>query len=456
MYKFYALLISCLFLSSCVATGDNSSNSVRLTAVISGTPTAQSPSEPTLMASPKVTEISVKPTAEISRTPTAQSPPEPTLMVSQEEASMPSSPSEPGPPICPDLPRPAMVFQAENGEDYILRHVASQSECTMQFDPPISRLLELTADGVIYSTPVNSTAVPGEDSTDQKLIHYANDGTLTELPLFEVGNIRYFVISPSGEQVAWSQRRIAKTTEDEEIVVSELFSAKADGSDVRLLHSVDNAAEVKRGEPFIAWMIQPLRFVDESDLLFAVQPDGRGGSWVSSTGRYSNLYQKSLSGGDATLVYECPEDDYSSFCIGDISADSAYFAVTEREAAEITIFRMDGTPVTTYSGPGQDYIGFPNFSTTGDLVFMSADVAEDQITIEQAYMSLVTKPYEKAAITLLREPLSFIWDWVDEQHILYTAVEDKQTQAFSPSLVKMDGGAERLPKTYGHFIGVLP
>jgi hypothetical protein len=98
----------------------------------------------------------------------------------------------------------------------------------------------------------------------------------------------------------------------------------------------------------------------------------------------------------------------------------------------------------------------PTFSSTGDLVFMSADVADDQITIEQAYMRLVTKPYETAAITLLREPLSFIWDWVDEQHILYTAVEDKQPQAFSMSLVKLDGGVERLPKTYGHFLGVLP
>ena len=87
---------------------------------------------------------------------------------------------------------------------------------------------------------------------------------------------------------------------------------------------------------------------------------------------------------------------------------------------------------------------------------MSADVAEDQITIEQAYMSLVTKPYEKAATTLLREPLSFIWNWVDEQHILYTAVEDNQPQAFSNSLVKLNGDVERLPKTYVRFLGVQP
>ena len=210
--KFHALLIGYLFISSCVAPGDSSSTIVGPTAVISRTPTTQSPFEPTPVASQKIT-------------------------------STPSSISNPGPPICPDVPRPAMVFQAENGEDYILRHVASKSECTMQFDPPISRLLALTADGVYYSTRVT-----GEESTNQKLVHYANDGTLTELSFLDVDNIRYFVISPSGSQVAWSELRIAKTTEDEELVVSELYSAKADGSQVRLLRSVDNAAEVKRGE----------------------------------------------------------------------------------------------------------------------------------------------------------------------------------------------------------------
>lgn len=117
MYRFFALLIGCLFISSCVAAGDNS---LRI----------------------------ASPTAAISKTSNTQSPSEPTLTPSQKIPPIPASLSRPGPPICPDLPRPAMVFQAPNGEDYILRHVASKSECTMQFDPPISRLLALTADGI--------------------------------------------------------------------------------------------------------------------------------------------------------------------------------------------------------------------------------------------------------------------------------------------------------------------
>ncbi|UCC51513.1 MAG: hypothetical protein JSV68_20765, partial [Anaerolineaceae bacterium] len=59
--------------------------------------------------------------------------------------------SESVPPICPDLPRPAMVFRADDGEDYILRHVPSGTECTMQFDPPPSRTLYLSADGIYFS-----------------------------------------------------------------------------------------------------------------------------------------------------------------------------------------------------------------------------------------------------------------------------------------------------------------
>jgi hypothetical protein len=344
-----------------------------------------------------------------------------------------------------------MVFQAENSENYILRHGASKSECSMHFDPPISRFMAMTSDGVYYSTPAT-----GEEFTNQKYIHYANDGTLTELPFLDDADIQYFVVSSGGSQIAWSQQRMARTTEDEEIIISELYSANADGSELQLLHTVDNATEVKRGESFIVWIIQPLRFLDDSDFLFAVQPDGRGGSWNSSTGRYSNLYQMSLLGGDRALIYECPVDDYSSFCIGDISADSAYFAVTKREANEITVFRIDGTPIAVHSGPGQEYIGFPTFSSSGDFVFMSADVAEDQTTIEQGYISLVTKPFDKESIILLRDPLSFIWDWVDEQHILYTATIDRPPQAFSPSLVKLNGGVERLPKTYGNFQGVMP
>ncbi len=420
IYKLYGLLVCCLFISGCVASGDSSSIAVS--------------------------------TAQISMTPTTQNPSTPTLKAPQETISVSSPISNPGPPICPDLPRPAMFFQAKDEDGYILRHAASKSECTMQFDPAIGRLLALTANGIYYSTDVAS-----EESTKQQIIHYASDGTLTRLPLLDADNLyHYFVISPSGSQIAWSQLKIAKITEDNhKILVSELYSANADGSEVQLLHSVDNTAEVKRDTPYIAWMIRPLRFVDDGALLFTVQPDGKGGSWNAYTGRYNNLYRVSLSDGDITLVYECPVDDYSD-CIGDISADNAYFVVTKRQVGKVTVFQMDGTAVATYSGPGQDYIGHPTFSPTGDLVFMSADVVEDQITIEQAYISFVAKPYEKAAVTLVREPLSFIWGWADDQHILYTAVEDKQFQEFQESVVNLDGNVERLPKRYGYFHGILP
>ena len=113
---------------------------------------------------------------------------------------------------------------------------------------------------------------------------------------------------------------------------------------------------------------------------------------------------------------------------------------------------MDGTAVATYSGPGQDYIGHPTFSPTGDLAFMSADVAEDQVTIEQGYISFVAKPYEQAAATLVREPLSFIWGWVDETHVLYGG----SGGSVQFSLIDTQGNMERLPGTYTHFYGVLP
>jgi hypothetical protein len=417
MIYLYGLLVCCLLVSGCVANNDSLST--------------------------------VGSTAN-SMTLTTQNPSTPTLNALQETTSVTSSISNPGPPICPDLPRPAMFFQANEGDGYILRHAASKSECAMQFDPAIGRLLALTANGIYYSTDVTS-----EESIKQQIIHYASDGTLTRLPLLDADNLyHYFVISPSGSQIAWSQLKIAKITEDDQkILVSELYSANADGSEVQLLHSVDNIAEVKRNTPY--WMIQPLHFVDDGALLFTVGPNGKGGAWNAYTGQYSNLYRVSLSDGDITLVYECPVDDYSD-CIGDISADNAYFAVTNRQVGEVTVFQMDGTAVATYTGPGQGYIGRPTFSPTGDLVFMSADLAEDQFTIEQAYIGFVVKPYEKAAVTLVREPLSFIWDWADDQHILYTAEEDKQFQESRLSVVSLNENVERLPKRYGYFHGILP
>ena len=414
--KLYGLLVCCLLISGCVISNGGLST--------------------------------VESTAN-RMTPTAQNPSTPTLRAPQETSSVISPISSPGLPICSDLPRPAMFFQADEGDDYILYHAASKSECTMRFDPAIGRLLALTTNGIYYSTDVTR-----EESTKQQIIHYANDGTLTRLPLLDADNLyHYFVISPSGSQIAWSQLKIAKITADNhKILVSELYSARADGSEAKLLYRVDNVAEVERGAPYIAWMIQPLRFVDDGTLLFTVQPDGKGGSWNAYTGRYSNLYRVSLSAGDITLVYECPVDDYSD-CIGDISADNAYFVVTKRQVGKVTVFEMDGTAVATYSGPGQNYIGRPTFSPSGDLVFMSADVVEDRVTIEQAYISFVAKPYEEATVTLVREPLSFIWGWVDDQHILYTAVKDEQ---FQLSVVSLNRNVERLPKRYGYFHGVLP
>jgi hypothetical protein len=344
-----------------------------------------------------------------------------------------------------------MLFQTNEGDDYILYHAATKSECTLQFDPAVERVLALTTDGIYYSTNVTSEASP-----KQQIVHYTNDGTLTGLSLFDADNLyHYSVISSSGSQIAWSQLRIAKITDDHKILVSELYSANADGSEVQMLHSVDNVTEVERGTPYIAWMIQPLRFVNDDTLLFTIEPDGKGGSWNAYTGQYSNLYQVSVSDGDITLVYECPVDDYSD-CIGDISADNAYFAVTERQVGKVTVFQWDHTAVATYSGPGQEYVGHPTFSPTGGLTFMSADVAEDQATIEQAYISFVAKPYQKAAVTLVREPLTSIWGWVDEQHILYTAVKGEQFPEFQFSVVNLNGHVERLPKTYSYFFGILP
>ncbi|MCP4525669.1 MAG: hypothetical protein GY833_07150, partial [Aestuariibacter sp.] len=292
-------------------------------------------------------------------------------------------------PICPDLPRPAMLFQLDSdGVEYVLHHPNSDSECTLQFNPSVSQILALTASGVYYTTVVTSNNV-----TTGQVLHYANDGTITLLPYVNVTDWFYFLVTPDGSRVAWSRAEVTITSEGDEVFVNELYSANVDGSEMRMLYSQSNVIEAEGMR-----IVQPLRFADDGNLLFAIQLIGKGGRWDAYTGRYSNLYRVPINGGDTILLYECAVDNRGD-CIGDISTDNAYFAVTDRNAGEVVIYSLEGSLIATYSGRGQEHIGHPNFSPNGDLVFMSADVKDDG-SIEQGYISYTRSPYEETALPL--------------------------------------------------------
>jgi hypothetical protein len=349
-------------------------------------------------------------------------------------------------PICPELPRPAALFRLdEEGTKHMLYHPASDMECTFQFDPPISRVLALTSGGVYYTT-----VIADEDSATEQALYYANDGTVTLLPYIKqldpsLVEPLYLLVSPDGSHIVWSQIEAVETTGEGEEYVSKMYSADVNGNKMRLLYSQNSMIEAN-----IMVIPLPLRFTDDGSLLFAIDLIGKGGHWLNFTGRYSNLYRMPAFGGEATLLYECPEDDISD-CIGDISANGDYFVVTDKDAGEIIIYNLEGSPVATYSGPGQDHIGHPLFSPEGALVFMSVDVRWENgdVEIEQGYVSYIESPSEEMSPLIFTEPVMDLGAWIGNEYIL-CASPDK-------FIVDLQGNVRDLPvEPYSSFLGVWP
>jgi hypothetical protein len=329
-----------------------------------------------------------------------------------------------------------MLFQLDTDDTkYVLRHPASGTECALHLDPAVSRILALTASGVYYTTVITS-----EDVAVEQVVHYANDGAITLLSYIDVTELFGFLASADGSHVSWSRIETTETAEGYEVFTSELYSANADGSEVRLLYDESSTAVAR------IRTAHPLRFTSDGSLIFTIQLVGKGGRWDTYTGRYSNLYRVPVDGGNIASLYECAADNRGD-CIGDISSDSAYFAVTDRNAGEVIIYTLAGSLTTRYLGPGQEYVGRPNFSSSGDIVFMSADVKDDG-SIEQGYISHAKSPYEKAALPLFTGTVTYIWAWVDEEHILCSGDFE--------FIIDLQGNIQHLPETYGRFLGVLP
>ncbi|MBN1876078.1 MAG: hypothetical protein JXA33_17775 [Anaerolineae bacterium] len=329
-----------------------------------------------------------------------------------------------------------MLFQLDSDDTrYVLHNPANGTECVLQFDPPVSQMLMPTSSGVYYTTVITS----GNTITEQ-VIHYANDGTITSLPYIDVTALFGFFASSDGSRVAWSQTEITETGEGDQAYTSDLYSADADGSEIHLLYTKDSSNRTGM------WTIHPLRFTNDGNLLFTIQPAGKGGRWDAYTGRYSNLYSVPVDGSNIALLYECSTDNRGD-CIGDISADNAYFAVTDRNAGEVIVYTLAGSLTARYPGPGQEYVGHPNFNFSGDLVFMSADVKDDG-SIKQGYISYAESPYKKTALPLFTGTVTYIWAWVDEGHILCS--DD------SKFIIDLQGNIQRLPEIYDRFLGVLP
>jgi hypothetical protein len=165
--------------------------------------------------------------------------------------------------------------------------------------------------------------------------------------------------------------------------------------------------------------LKPVRFSSTGEtLVYTLQLDGLGGLWNAFTGRYDNLYTVPVAGGEPALVYDCAADDLF-FCIGDFTLfrdEPPVIATVDAEAG--AVLAHNGAEVINTLSVAADYVAYPTFSPAGELVFYSADLAEDGIFPEAGSIYRVA-PLTAPAKVVISGPQIMLPDrFLDDSHLV--------------------------------------
>lgn len=238
-----------------------------------------------------------------------------------------------------------------------------------------------------------------------------------------------FVVSPDGGRIAWSH-----TIPDPAGTSSQLYLwvANSDGSNQITLLDGLVTPDVR--------FIEPVRFAaDTGNLLYAIQPNGLGGIWISFNGRYDNLYTVPADGSSQPqLLFDCVAHNLF-LCIGDVLPEAQLIAYTDTTAGLIQLIGFDGTTIASLTPPATDYLGFPTFSLDGKLAFTSAVLTEGDAnqfpTAQPGHVSLITPPYSGEATTLVTaDGVTQVPHWFDNDNLIYLTLAADG----SPNLIVID------------------
>ncbi|MEM7114772.1 MAG: hypothetical protein AAF614_20215 [Chloroflexota bacterium] len=424
MYRLLSLgLVGCCLLA---CSFGNASEPTIVERELAGTTAV--PETPTTIIEATATEMAVA-----TPLPTATQPPPTVTNLSPSPTPQPTATPifpETLAPICPDLPRPALLGKQTGGTEttiYTAWHPDTNQTCDIAIPIRGSHVSHII-NGNIYLKQWT-------EETGGNLIRYQTDGSIDVFPLPLESN---FAILPSHTEVhvAWNYITIDEQTE---LVTVTLFVTDLATNETVELASINNQAEVDQNMPYVAWFIRPVRFVGDS-LLYTIDPSGKGGSWNAYTGRYSNLYRVPLAGGEVQTVYECPPDDHSD-CIGDISSDNQRLAVTKRDENQIAIVDFAGNVQKVIVGPGEDYIGKSHFNENGQLVFLSANTGADLVAIEEAWLMVVDVPGAAEPVVISQLASTSIQGWLtNDQFIAWT--RQQETRIY---VVDLAGNTVRVP-----------
>jgi hypothetical protein len=368
------------------------------------------------------------------------------LALAPEEAATPPDTTA---GLCPEAPRPALVVMPPSLERIAtVIDLNGQVYCELTLQAAPHKQLVSAAGSLFYD-------VFDEAAQTTTVWRLNPDGTNQPLPFTTInmaqGDLLTFLVSPDGSKVVWGTVRF---NPDTQVFESSLWAANLDGlSQVTLLDGVKSG---ELGQPRYP---EPIHFSrDNQTLFYALQPDWLPPVWSVVNGHYNNIFSISLSGGEPSLLFECPAEG-PLLCIGDVSAEGL-LAYTDQTEGVVKVLGPAGETVNTFTPPATAYIGPAIFNASGQLAFSSATLQSgtDFPLPEMGSISLVSNPYAgEPKILLSREDITVTVRWVGDDYLVVFYVKSPQEDGMA--LVSLEGQFQPIPvslNSLASFITVLP
>jgi len=231
-----------------------------------------------------------------------------------------------------------------------------------------------------------------------------------------------------------------------------MWLADMDGTKSVILLREERSGDVER------WTPVPVRFSDDNSTLFYTQqPLGIGGIWNAYIGRYDNLYALHLAtDAEPELVFDCAGEQ-NRLCIGDfIETEGQVTSLAYVEGRSVFIINGAGALLNTIALE-DDYVGYPMFGPSGELVFYGADLDEGPNASIMPLMGTIyrvappTAPHE----VLATDPGLFLpREWLDPSHIVVGYVGSNEE--WGMAIVDIQGSLQIVDaEADGSFINIL-
>lgn len=422
--------------------------SIGLTAcTVAEEPTVLSTS-PTPLPDPTATVLPPTPTAVSSPTmePTAVSPTATTLPTATAVLPTPE-PAPEGVTIdgdCFDLERP-LTYTAV-GEQHEFLSLTTNKRCTLQFSPG----QQFAFHGAYSDNAIFGTLFANEQL---QLIRIGKEGTVEPFGVKVSGFFSHrMLVSPDGSQVVWADGD--GDPNDPEQFVSQLWIANSDGSEPSVIYE----HKTNLSEALLLEILIPIGFRPSGEVLFRIEPSGRGGGWIDH-GEYSNLVQTaviSVEKQEEEQIFSCPPE--TPFCIGDFSDDFTRFAYADSLLHSLTIVEIaSGNTLWQTTISDRTFVGQPQFNLDGDLAFIAVDVVDDGNALhpENGYIGVIDAPYDGDETQLSAELATVVVTWIDDEKLLYYELSSNSSGEWRYPVLTRDGEEVGVWQSDGRFPQVI-